>query len=138
VNPTYQLPGGLLQGAGLSAVFAEDQFAVLHGDYGTEIFSLDLQDRTPLWMLNRFIVLPSGGVAAINFDVRHVDQITLRCALQPGNFAVGRFVRPPGAATEMATQIAQQPSDVQEKLKGLLDFLMAQEKQTQKDRTNPF
>ena len=96
-EPTFELPGGLDQGTGLSAVFATDQIAVFHDlsrGYFDEIRSKNLTRPEPFEGLHSEtgVSMPVGvGVDGITITLQTQELVMFRFGLRPGNAILERF-----------------------------------------------
>jgi hypothetical protein len=120
LGPTFELPKGILSGAGISAVIGEDQIAVFHngidGDDGAfhQVNPSHPDKGIEAWT-GPPPRLPRGGIAAATITLHPQKFITLKCAPTPGHFVVGRMSEPIGMATGKPLLIKQLPEDVQKK-----------------------
>jgi len=126
-GPTFELPKGVNQGAGLSADFGTGQVAQFHNGTGGDsdvYYTYDLKNpRDVSFWSGPGPRIPSAGIEATTFTLHPQNYITIKCALRPGHFIVGPFTEPPGMATAKPVPMAELPKNIQQKLAKVIDFL---------------
>jgi len=126
VSPTFELPDGVLTGAGLSGSVGEDQFAVFHNGRGAsdDFFRVNLNHPDPpgFWS-GPPPFLPAGGMSATMVTLHMQSYITLKCALAPGHFVVGHCAEPLGKAAGPPVLIGKLPKEIQDRLAPTVKFL---------------
>jgi hypothetical protein len=140
LDPTEELPNGLLQGAGISGSIRRDRVVVFHDsqtqDRDLYEITLDGWDRG-LWFTSGNPLRPAGGPENMLFDIQSRGQVTLNIYFSADHCTIGTFEELYTPNPDKPLPLPSLPKDVQEKLKPMIKMFFPVEVVGGDGRGNP-